>query len=267
MGKGAVIQVKNVLLAGPKGIGKTTIIKKSIRRLGDRAGGFFCEDVMEGKRLQGVKVHTLTGSEAVLASPGLIAGLAEGNCRIGEFGVDLAVLGGLLVPAVEEALGSKKVVIIDEISPFMTAAPAMVAAIEAALSSENPVLGTITEDEGAVLEAIKNRTDTLVLTVTRANRETLLDRIFTGLVLPTESFAETERNIAKKREKAERYAKENRLSVMSLSGRFKSDHHHYDVTFEGGQWHCGCSFFLKYGACSHSMAAAKIIQERVHGTQ
>lgn len=259
--------MKNVLLTGPKGIGKTTIIKKAIRRLGDRAGGFFCEDIFDGKRLSGVKAHTLSGNEALLASPEILNDLAEGICRVGEFGVDLSVIGGLMVPAVHEAIASRKVVMVDEIGPILASAPALVQVIESALGSDNPVFGTVTEDEGPFFESLKARPDTLVLVVTKANRETLLDRIFTGLDLPTESFAETERNIGKKREKAERYAKESRLSVVGLSGKFKSDHHDYDVIFEGGQWHCSCSFFLKYGTCSHSMAAARIIEERVHGAQ
>lgn len=256
--------MKNVLLTGPKGIGKTTIVKKAVRRLADRAGGFFCEEERGDGSLRGIWVKTISGRTALLAAPALSGDCPEEGARAGDLGVDLAVIGGMVIPAIQEAVASKKVVVIDGLDPVLAVSPAFIEAAEQALAAENPVIGVIAETGGTALEALKSRDDTLVLTVTKTNREDLLDRIFLGLNLPTESFAETERNISKKREKAERYATENRLTVTALSAKFKSDHHEYEVTYTDGQWHCNCSFFLKYGTCSHSMASAIILEERLH---
>lgn len=247
--------MKNVLLSGPSGSGKTTLIKKAVRRLGERAGGFYTEEIRAGNRIEGFRIASLGGREARLATRG-----GEGEPRLGEFSVHLDALEAVAVPAVRDALRRGRIVVVDEIGPMGLLSDGFVQAIDEALSSAPSLLGTITRDAHPKLDEIRNRADTLVLELSRANRDLLLDRIWAGLRLPTESFAETERNIAKKRAKAARYAREDRLSLSGLTARFRSDHHEYDVSFEGGQWHCGCSFFLKYGTCSHTMASAEMLR-------
>lgn len=238
--------LKNVLLTGAAGVGKTTLIKTAVRRLGERAGGFFTEEIREGKTLIGFHLVTLDGREATAA---------EGELE--------EALQTVAAPALEAAQENKDVIVVDEIGLMEVGSGVFVQALQACLDSAKPVLGCIGRQDHPVLQAIRNRADTLVIEVTKQNREYLLERVFSGLRLPTESFAETERNIAKKRLKAERYAGEKRLAITGLTGRFTSDHHVYEVAYENGQWHCGCSFFLKYGTCSHTMASAKMLSERL----
>lgn len=258
--------MKNVLLTGPAGAGKTTMILKAVRRLGDRASGFYTEEIRSGKRVEGLRVKSLQGREATLATradPEAV--LTPDAPRVGELVVDPAVLEAVAAPAVRDATRRGRVVIVDEIGPITYLSDALAQAIGDALDGPSSVLGTITRDSDPRLDEIRGREDTLVLELHRGNRDALLDRIWAGLRLPTESFAETERNIAKKRAKAERYAREARLTLTGVAGRFRSDHHQYDVSFEGGQWHCGCSFFLKYGTCSHTMASAEMLRRYLQG--
>lgn len=248
--------MKNVLLTGAPGVGKTTVIKKAVRRLGERADGFFTEELEAGGRVQSLRAVSLAGQDAIVARRE-----AEGPVRVGEYAVDLAALDEVAATAVRRAVARKRIVVIDGIDLLALASAALRAAIFEALDAPQPLLGVISREEHPDLEAIRGRPDTLVLEVTRANRDQLLDRIWFGLRLPTESFAETQRNIAKKRAKAIRYARENRLRIHALSGRFRSDHHEYRVSYEAGQWHCECSFFLKYGTCSHTMASQEIMRD------
>ncbi|MCL5676746.1 MAG: NTPase [Firmicutes bacterium] len=250
--------LKNVLLTGAPGAGKTTLIKKAVRRLGDRAGGFFTEEVRQGNRRQGFRLVALDGGQGLLAERG-----AENAYRVGDYGVNLTVLEEIAAPALQRALEEKSVVVADEIGLMEIGSQPFVRVLQECLDSSKPVLGTLGRQEHPILDAVRGRSDTLVIEVTRANRDRLLDRIFGGLRLPTESFAETERNIAKKQLKAQRYAQENRLGIIFLAGRFTSDHHVYDISYDRGQWHCNCSFFLKYGTCSHTMASAKILESRL----
>lgn len=246
--------MKNVLLSGPSGAGKTTLIKKAVRRLGERAGGYYTEEIRAGNRIEGFRIASLGGRDARLATRG-----GDGEPRVGDFVVHLDALETVAVPAVRDAVRRRRIVVIDEIGPMGLLSDALAEAIDEALAEAPALIGSISRDPHPKLDEIRNRQDTLVLELSRANRDVLLDRIWAGLRLPTESFAETQRNIAKKRAKAARYAREGRLTLNGFTGRFRSDHHVYDVSFDDGQWHCGCSFFLKYGTCSHTMASAEML--------
>ncbi|MGD1119338.1 MAG: hypothetical protein ABR886_07615 [Dehalococcoidales bacterium] len=61
-------------------------------------------------------------------------------------------------------------------------------------------------------------------------------------------------------EKAKRYAQEtDRVTFRELSVKFRGENSDYDVIFKSGKWHCTCSFFSKWGLCSHTMAMEKIL--------
>lgn len=239
--------LKNVLFSGQSGTGKTTLIKKAVRRLSDRAGGFFIESTGHGLRLV-----TLDGREAPLASRD-----GEGPVKVGGWNVDADVLAELGAPAVEAAIGSGRVVVLDELGPLVLASEAMAVAVQKALDSESTVLGSMTDQAHPFLDAVRARRDTLVLPVTAANRDQLLDRVWSGLRLPTESLADAQRALQRARDRAKKYAADDRLALTGFTAEVRGDHGRYQVAWQGGQWHCSCSFFLKYGTCSHSMTAAE----------
>ncbi len=61
-------------------------------------------------------------------------------------------------------------------------------------------------------------------------------------------------------EKANRYAQEtDRVTFSELSVKFRGDNNDYDTNYKDGEWHCSCSFFPKWGLCSHTMALEKIL--------
>ena len=60
------IMEKNILLQGYPGVGKTTVIKKTIHGIGS-AGGFYTEEIREGSRRRGFKITTLEGKQGTLA--------------------------------------------------------------------------------------------------------------------------------------------------------------------------------------------------------
>jgi len=63
-------------------------------------------------------------------------------------------------------------------------------------------------------------------------------------------------------EKAKRYAQEtNRVTFTSLAIKFHGDNNDYDTSFRDGKWQCSCSFFARWGLCSHTMALEKILGE------
>jgi len=63
-------------------------------------------------------------------------------------------------------------------------------------------------------------------------------------------------------EKAHRYAQEReRITFSDFMASFRGEHDTYDLSYKQGQWHCSCSFFSKWGLCSHTMALQKILSE------
>lgn len=63
-------------------------------------------------------------------------------------------------------------------------------------------------------------------------------------------------------EKAKRYAQEReRITFSDLTVSFRGEHDIYILSYKEGQWHCSCSFFPKWGLCSHTMALQKILAQ------
>jgi predicted nucleic acid-binding Zn finger protein len=62
-------------------------------------------------------------------------------------------------------------------------------------------------------------------------------------------------------EKAKRYAQEkDRVTFRDLTVKFHGENSDYIVIFKEGKWCCTCSFFSKWGLCSHTMAMEKILE-------
>ncbi len=62
-------------------------------------------------------------------------------------------------------------------------------------------------------------------------------------------------------QKAKRYADEkDRIVFQSLQVEFTGDNDMHCVSYNRGQWSCGCSFFRQRGVCSHTMAIERILE-------
>jgi hypothetical protein len=62
-------------------------------------------------------------------------------------------------------------------------------------------------------------------------------------------------------EKAKRYAQEkDRVTFNALEAKFRGENSDYNTGYKDGKWHCTCSFFSKWGMCSHTMAMEKILE-------
>ena len=61
-------------------------------------------------------------------------------------------------------------------------------------------------------------------------------------------------------DKAMRYAREtDRVTFNEFSVKFRGENSEYQTGYSDGKWHCTCSFFSKWGICSHTMAMEKIL--------
>ena len=89
-----------LLLTGDPGCGKTTVIRKVVRRLEatTRMQGFVTEEVVEAGRRRGFVGRTLDGQSFLLADRE-----SEGPLRVGPYGVELEGLETVGLSALEPA--------------------------------------------------------------------------------------------------------------------------------------------------------------------
>jgi hypothetical protein len=67
-------------------------------------------------------------------------------------------------------------------------------------------------------------------------------------------------------EKAIRYAQErDRFEFQQFTVRVQGTHRAHVVSFNCGQWSCGCDFFANRGRCSHTIALEKLLGEMLPG--
>ncbi|RMF37140.1 MAG: hypothetical protein D6759_02675 [Chloroflexi bacterium] len=61
-------------------------------------------------------------------------------------------------------------------------------------------------------------------------------------------------------EKAIRYAQEpERFQFLQFTVTVRGTHRTHTVSYNHGQWSCGCDFFAMRGVCSHTMAVEKVL--------
>ncbi len=137
-----------LLLTGLPGVGKTTVVMKVMEGLGERALGFYTEEVREKGRRVGFRLVTTWGEEGWLARVGF-----SSPYRVSRYRVDLAFLD-LVVARLREEWAPGRVLVVDEIGRMELFSPGFREWIESvALDPAVPFLATI---------ALKSR-DPLVL--------------------------------------------------------------------------------------------------------
>ncbi len=163
-----------LLLTGRPGVGKTTVIRSVVARLGAAAGGFHTEEIREAGKRTGFRLVALDGPTGILASLN-----NPGPYRVGRYGVHLDNLEQVGVPALWRAIRRSEVsvVVIDEIGKMELLSPIFREALLEVLDSPKAVLGTITMARSRWAASVKRRPDVTLLEVTLANRSTLPEMI------------------------------------------------------------------------------------------
>jgi nucleoside-triphosphatase len=156
------------LLTGRPGVGKSTCVMRVLELLGRPAGGFVTAEVRERGTRVGFALRTLDGRQATLAHVN-----RAGPPRVGKYGVNVAALDRVGVPAIRAAVRRGELVVIDEIGKMELASPAFREAVEEALQSPAPVLGTILAAAHPWADRIKRARGVRLIEVTAANREAL----------------------------------------------------------------------------------------------
>ncbi len=164
--------MKNILICGPPGVGKTTLVKKILKNINLRAGGFYTEEIKENNRRVGFKIISLDNQEGILAHISI-----KGAKRVGRYGVNIDDLEGIGVKSLDRAPRNEDLVIIDEIGKMETFSDKFKEKVLACLNSEKFVLATIGIGGDKYISRIKERDDVTVFKMNRENRDELMDKV------------------------------------------------------------------------------------------
>ncbi len=165
--------MKNILLTGPPGCGKTTIIKDVLARLKSvKAGGFHTSEIREKGARKGFKITSLDGREAVLAQIDF-----KGPQRVSKYGVSIENLEKIGLKAINDAIQDADIIVIDEIGKMELFSEKVRGAILKALDSPKRVLGTIMMADNPFADKIKERKDVKVIAVGKGKGSEVLEEV------------------------------------------------------------------------------------------
>lgn len=172
----------NILITGPPGIGKTSVLNKvktDIKSIGLVIGGFYCPEIIkDGRRIGFSIIDIETGESGVLAS------INTDGPRIGKYGVNLENIEKIGVKALEKSLEKADFIFIDEIAPMELQSQKFRKAVERVIEGGKPVIAVIHQkSRDELVLNLKKRDHVLMFEVTYENRD-FLDREILQVIHP-----------------------------------------------------------------------------------
>jgi len=163
-----------LLITGRPGVGKTTVIQKVAALLGQRAGGFYTQEMRGPGGRKGFRLVTLPagGREAVMAHVDI-----RPRNRVGRYGVDVAALDSVGVAAIRAAIQLCDVIVVDEIGKMEMFSGEFRGAVLKAMSSDKIVVATVMQQNHDWIVALKGMPQVTVWHVTESNRNDLPARV------------------------------------------------------------------------------------------
>ncbi|HZS75018.1 MAG TPA: nucleoside-triphosphatase [Ktedonobacteraceae bacterium] len=161
------------LLTGEPQSGKTTVIKQLIDRIGkERCGGFYTEEIRVHGMRQGFRLITLEGEQKILAHI-----KSSSPVRLGRYGVNVACLESLGIPALIQTFQTKRLIILDEIGPMEILSEPFKQTVVEILRVGYPLLGTIALKTHPFLDWVKRQDSVSLHHVTRTNQNEIISML------------------------------------------------------------------------------------------
>lgn len=162
----------HILITGPPGIGKTTLVIKLAQMLKPlHPVGFYTAEIRKAGRRTGFSLVSLDDRRQVLASVQVTS-----RRRVGRYGVDVAGFEAFLA-SLDFFAETPKLVIIDEIGKMECFSEKFRDLVMEVLGSPNLLLATIAARGPGFIARVKARPDVKLFTVTVQNRDCLQDEI------------------------------------------------------------------------------------------
>lgn len=160
------------LLTGMPGTGKTSLIRQIVQGLKGKAGGFYTEEIRDQGIRQGFRVVTLSGETALLSHVKI-----RSPHRVSKYGVDINALDTVGVSALMAAWRQCELVVIDEIGKMELFSDKFKTAVTDIIESQKKVLGTIMLKSDPWADALKQKKQVRLITLTRNNHQQVQEEI------------------------------------------------------------------------------------------
>jgi nucleoside-triphosphatase len=169
----SLTRFKNLLLTGPPGCGKTTVLERVAEHLGDlRLAGFLTLELRERGQRVGFEAVGLGGHCAILAHVRY-----RSLVSVGRYGVEPDRLVPLIEEELNRPLGTVDAYLIDEIGKMECHCPQFIKAVYRLLEGPVPLVASIALRGGRFIADVRNRPDVQVVEVTQGNRQALPGQI------------------------------------------------------------------------------------------
>jgi nucleoside-triphosphatase len=169
---------KTLWLTGRPGSGKTTVIRKVVATLGERAGGFYTEEITGPGGRKGFRLVTLDGQETVMAHKDI---RGPNVPRVGRYGVDVKALERVGVVALHRAIQAGKIVVVDEIGKMELFSTVFQTTVMEAMIGRPLVLGTIMKKPYMEADVFKNLAQVTIWEVDAHTRNALPGKVLTWI--------------------------------------------------------------------------------------
>jgi nucleoside-triphosphatase len=157
---------KNLLVTGPPGCGKTTLVRRVVQELGELpVAGFYTEEIREERGRAGFALVSLDGKMGVLSHVRF-----PSPQRVGRYGVDIPRFESFL-EGIRAGDSGLRLVLIDEIGKMECLSKRFRSFLGERLDAPVPLLATIALRGTPTIEMIKARADVRVITMSAENRE------------------------------------------------------------------------------------------------
>ncbi|NPB06542.1 MAG: NTPase [Aquificae bacterium] len=167
-----------VIITGEPGVGKTTLVKKLVKALGDRAVGFWTEEVRDEQgRRTGFRVVSTEGKKKIFSSK-----FFTSKKLVGSYGVNVDYFEEVALPVLEKALKEakkdrRKVVVIDEVGKMELFSKPFRELVRAVAHDPavNAVITIPVRDVHPLVRELRRLPGAVVVEVTKENRDELAE--------------------------------------------------------------------------------------------
>jgi nucleoside-triphosphatase len=166
-----------ILVTGSPGVGKTTLIREVAKRLANyHPAGLYTEEIRDAQGTrEGFQLVTLDGRRQVLAHVDY-----PGPFRVSRYGVDVVGFERLL-QELNLRHDRSALIVIDEIGKMECFSRRFMDEMTMLMSQPKTLVATIALKGEGFIEQVKNRPDCRLITVTRENRDELVEELATEL--------------------------------------------------------------------------------------
>lgn len=160
--------MNNLFLTGKKGVGKSTLLKKALKKLDVSIGGYITEKRFDGYYRKHIAKSLYNEDEYIIVKSDTRDNSREGFVEAFEDGV---------VSILNKSLKHRDLIVLDELGSAENNIKPFKAKVFEILDREKIVFGVLKDEECEFLNTIRNRDDVIVIRITEGNREHILDEI------------------------------------------------------------------------------------------